>query len=475
MGEHEKCILVPAGIERAPPRGPGGARQEEFPEAATPRATLANHYYYYSPANHLPTCPRANSFSLPHLQPPSQPANLAAAPLPRGCSSSSEACRTVRPLQASSPAPVLTPPGAGKRNTSRAVFTSHERALAKSSWSTSSARLNRDSFLPFGSCGLCLGIAREPVCCPRGDVFCRECALANLVAQKKELKRADKARDHAEREARRLGALEDEQDRERAVRDFEMAQAGLSAAARPSRQEDVPRDDEPPRPASHAGAKRKFTLDGDELDRIARQDRLKARKAIEDEKASKHPPPATRRGPDHGVLQAAKPTLPSFWTPSLTPSVHDSKLPDAHAKAKPVPTCPSAPDDKPHHISLHKLTTIRFNQDTDPATKSARRTCPSCLKVLSNASNAVMMQQCGHVLCMSCVKKFLVAPSKGHEEGATAMACFVCDMPVADKAAGHGDSGTSLPPGLVALKSEGTGFSARGSSVVQKAGVAFQC
>lgn len=40
-----------------------------------------------------------------------------------------------------------------------------------------------------------------------------------------------------------------------------------------------------------AGTKRKFTLDEDEVDRNARQDEAKARKAIEDEKVCIYNPP----------------------------------------------------------------------------------------------------------------------------------------------------------------------------------------
>ncbi|KAJ6439997.1 zinc finger containing protein [Purpureocillium lavendulum] len=318
----------------------------------------------------------------------------------------------------------------GKRNTSRAVFTSHERALAKSNWSTSSARLNRDSFLPFGSCGLCLGIAREPVSCAHGDIFCRECALANLLTQKKELKRAEKTRRNAEQEAQRLKAADDEEDRERAVRDFEMTQAGLPTAGKKTSDANGAPQDESSTAVVHVGAKRKFQLDEDELQRIVKEDKLKARKAIEDEKA-------------------AKPTLPSFWTPSLTPDVHDSKLPNAIKKDKAVPTCPSAPNDHPHPISLHRLITVKFKEETDPSTNGERRICPSCLKTLSNSSNAIMTEQCGHVLCMSCVKKFLIPPAKkgSEQEGEVPIMCYVCDTPVTGKASKHRESGTALPPG----------------------------
>ena len=208
----------------------------------------------------------------------------------------------------------------GKRNTTRPVFTSYEREQAKSNWSSKSAQLSRDSFLPFGFCSLCLEDAREPVACPRGDIFCRECALENLVAQKKELKRAEKARQNAEREAARIRAIEDEEERERAIRDFELTQAGLtttngggtitssnasnhstnktgkatptssSAAAAESanKQQDAV--------VLHAGSKRKFSLDADELDRIAENDKAKARKAIDDEKV-RDDNPARRLSP----------------------------------------------------------------------------------------------------------------------------------------------------------------------------------
>lgn len=177
----------------------------------------------------------------------------------------------------------------GKRNTSRPVFTSHERALAKSNWAQSSARLDRDSFLPFGSCGLCLGIAREPVACQQGDIFCRECALANLLAQKRELRRAKKARRDADSEAGRIEALKSEEDNERSVRDFELIQAGLSSADSQTGYNAIVASDSPSGPPLPSGSKRKFVLDEEEVKRVSREDKIKARKAIEAEKVGLDP------------------------------------------------------------------------------------------------------------------------------------------------------------------------------------------
>jgi nitric oxide synthase-interacting protein len=178
----------------------------------------------------------------------------------------------------------------GKRNTSRPVFTSHERALAKSHWSSSSARLHRDSFLPFGSCGLCLNIARDPVSCRRGDIFCRECALSNILTQKKDIKRAQKARAATEEEAAKLKAHEDEQEQARAIQDFELTQAGLDRkkkkgnATETNDEKPIPKVDESNVLALVPATKRKFELDQDELDRIAQEDKIKARKSLEEDK-----------------------------------------------------------------------------------------------------------------------------------------------------------------------------------------------
>lgn len=156
--------------------------------------------------------------------------------------------------------------------------------MAKSHWSSNTARLNRESFLPFGSCGLCLGIAREPVSCRRGDIFCRECALANIIAQKRDIKRANKARQGALDEAAKVKALEDQQEKERTVQEFELTQAGLDLTKRGSAAVEATEVSTPGDSTSLVRTKRKFELDQDELDRITREDKIKARKAIDEEK-----------------------------------------------------------------------------------------------------------------------------------------------------------------------------------------------
>ncbi|KAH6664933.1 hypothetical protein B0J14DRAFT_239471 [Halenospora varia] len=355
-----------------------------------------------------------------------------------------------------------------KRNTSRAVFTSHERSLAKSAWNSTSARLSRDSFLPFASCKLCLLPAREPVSCTHGDIFCRECALSNILAQKKEIKRLEKAKKKEEEELEEETSRADEEAKQRAVQEFEKIQMGLEAkmAGSSSGRKIVGREGGKilveAEVEGKRGEKRKFELDEDELLRIARDERTKARKAIDDEKSSKI-------------------TLPSFWVPSITPTSNTkTALHDITKKIKSSPVCPASPADKPHYYSLYGLVTVAFTEEKDSETGVSERICPSCKKALSNTSKAMLAMPCGHVLCKSCVGKFMT-PSGVHDPHApdidqNAVYCYVCEADLSEQGAQSlkADS-KKVKPGLVEIKSDGTGFSGAGSNKVETTGVAFQC
>lgn len=82
-----------------------------------------------------------------------------------------------------------------------------------------------------------------------------------------------------------------------------------------------------------------------------------------------------------------------------------------------------------------------------------------------------------------------MTPSGVHDPHApevdqNAVSCYVCDADLTER---KGDNSKSkgggkeekekekIKPGLVEIKSEGTGFASGGQSKVEKAGVAFQC
>ncbi|KAK4540181.1 hypothetical protein LTR36_009679 [Oleoguttula mirabilis] len=371
-----------------------------------------------------------------------------------------------------------------KRNTSLAFFTAHERAEVANHWGSRATRLTRDSFLPFASCQLCLLPARDPVSCPsHGHLFCKECAVSNLLAQSKELKRLRKEAERRKLDDAEEQDVEDAEAQVRAVEEFERVQAGLSvhsngkAGGRIVGRRDgkvmVEQDTE----GGAKGVKRKLELDEDELKRLADDGQSKAK----------------RRASGAGD---AKSELPSFWAPSETPS---NKRADLKA-IKLHPTCPAAAADHPHDFTLKTLVTVHFTEDKPTTTTNNSdsdtpvRTCPSCNKALSNGTKAILAKPCGHVLCRPCCEKFQKAADKSaHDDGEQdeTVRCFVCQEDVTPgrrskrknkggAADGEGEGKEKekegkVERGLVELKSDGTGFAGGGKNMVKKVGVAFQC
>ncbi|KAI9670062.1 MAG: hypothetical protein M1817_004542 [Caeruleum heppii] len=379
-----------------------------------------------------------------------------------------------------------------KRNTSLAFFTSHERSQLKNTWGSQSTRLTRDSFLPFAACRLCLLPAVSPVACSAsgGDIFCRECAVSNLLAQRKELKRLERDEERKRKEGDEELLKEDEAVKERAVREFERVQMGLEVKPGGERngdrggrkivgreggkivveEEEVVADETVDTPGKR-GAKRKFELDEEELLRIAREERASAKRSLDDEKS-----------------KTTSSTLPSFWVPSLTPSTKTpssttnptNPTPTPLKPPKPKhPTCPASSTTSPHPFTLKTLLPLHFTEE-DP---QKIRTCPACRKALSNGVKAVATIPCGHVLCSPCVTKFMAPSSTAISttsslEQPPPLTCYVCSTPLSTAAKETNPTGSkkaSWGPGLLELSSEGTGFAGGGKNTVKREGVVFQC
>ena len=339
----------------------------------------------------------------------------------------------------------------------------------KSAWGSQSTRLTRDSFLPFGSCQLCLQIAREPVACAsNGEIFCRECAVNNLLSQRKEIKRLEKEFEKGLRETADEDRERDAEERARAVKDFEKTMMGLEEKGNGISKE-LTKSTEA---SDTRGTKRKHGIDEEEMLKNAREERTKARKAIDDEKA-------------------AEPKLPSFWVPSLTPSTKTDRATEAPPKLHPL--CPASSPTNKHSISLKSLITVNFKltKDSGPVSQGPIPTCPACIKVLNNTNKAVMTVPCGHVLCKPCSSKLmsldtgLPDPHASAEKQADAkrITCYICSTDLTapgtqekdEKRKTKKDSKAEVKPGLVELKCDGTGFAGGGDNMVQKHGTAFQC
>jgi nitric oxide synthase-interacting protein len=298
--------------------------------------------------------------------------------------------------------------------------------------------------------------------------------MTNLLAQRKEMKRVEKLNERNKLEDENQKSLQEEEARLRAIEDFEAVQMGLSAklgavstvVGRQNgkiivEQEQVTMGDGPSR-----GTKRKFQIDEAELERIATEERSKAKVTLDKER------------------KAAKAYLPSFWVPGETPDQHHK----GSAIAKQSPTCPCSRPDQPHNLSLKTLTSVNFHNERSANTGQPVRTCPSCQKALSNSTKAMVAIPCGHVLCRPCVDRFLKPEHRhlrdAHDDGPEpeSIHCYVCDADLSTVPGATDKEGKSKrkdkekgpKPGLVEIRSEGTGFAGGGKAMVKRDGVAFQ-
>lgn len=130
---------------------------------------------------------------------------------------------------------------------------------------------------------------------------------------------------------------------------------------------------------------------------------------------------------------------------------------------------------------------------------------PSLLSPCSNGLGLIyrlitVTKPCGHVICQPCVTKFMTPETTldphntRHETTDEAqtmigrMLCYVCETditPNAKNKSSHNSSkekkknkdekSSKIKPGLVEIRSEGTGFAGGGDNMAKKQGVAFQC
>lgn len=171
----------------------------------------------------------------------------------------------------------------------------------------------------------------------------------------------------------------------------------------------------------------------------------------------------------------------------MTPTSNTKdKLHEVKKKSKTSPLCPSSQERHPHPYTLHTLITINFAEEGTKDTKTKTRICPSCKKGLSNASKAVLAKPCGHVLCKGCATQFMKPSGKldPHADpddvgSPESVRCYTCDADVTERPENSKSSEKKdkerIRPGIVELKSDGTGYSARGTNEVKKSGTAFQC
>ncbi|CAG8434481.1 7367_t:CDS:2 [Scutellospora calospora] len=326
-------------------------------------------------------------------------------------------------------------PRHSKNNTALSFFTYAEGKALK--YGTKKQRLGRDSMREFDACFLCLRRARDPICCEQGHLYCKECILENLLAQKKEIRRQQnlleaRAKDELE-ESKRKEQLA----KEAVIHNFERQQVRIAPFG------------------SKTDESTKLSIDTltKTIDKtIDTPNSSKSVKAIESSEAFQDKELTLIAGKkrdfhlDEDEAAATKPKLPNFWLPSLTPSADPDKI-----KSVKLQTMCTATDPE-HPFGVKNFIPTKFTEDIDTKTKKTSFVCPSCRKTLTNSVKICLMKRCGHVICKTCVEKFVKSSKQ----------CFVCNEKCRSK-------------DITDMSGEGTGFASGGGPVMaERFDVAFQ-
>jgi len=110
--------------------------------------------------------------------------------------------------------------------------------------------------------------------------------VSNLLAQGKEIKRLKKEDERRQKEMQEEDLERGEEEKGRAIEEFERTMMGLEGSTKKVGKVSGPAVEEADR-SEGRGVKRKFELDEDEMFKNAKEERAKARKALDDEKVER--------------------------------------------------------------------------------------------------------------------------------------------------------------------------------------------
>ncbi|KAL3627618.1 E3 ubiquitin-protein ligase csu1 [Castilleja foliolosa] len=256
-----------------------------------------------------------------------------------------------------------------KNNNDLAFFTYDEKR--KLGYGTQKERLGKDSIKPFDVCCLCLKPFIEPMSCTKGHVYCKECILECLLAQKKDIQRKQTAhvtqQNHEKEEEEEMLA----QQKARELDAFDQQNHGA-----------VPQYND----KNHNTDKNGFH-------------------GANSVKTTSYEEEALR-------------TMKAFWLPSATPDAPKK----VNAPLKDT-ICPEGNE----KLRLKTLFPICFTEDTGAQKRSTSLDktyiCPSCKVTLTNTLSLVALNSCGHVFCKKCADKFIAVDK----------VCLVCDKPCKER------------------------------------------
>jgi len=248
-----------------------------------------------------------------------------------------------------------------KNCTALGFFTKSERERMDN-WGDKEVRLGADSVKQWDACGICLKLPRDPLCCPRGDMFCKLCIYSSLVAQKDTIKRK-----MAQYEAQKLEEenkeLKKQQEKDiQKVMQFYRLETGSIADM------------------SKQAARNVVQLGESDIGHLATESRQTVAQEVAEEETK----------------------LSCFWIPNLIPD-HSKKKIEAPPKHTFCPTCNKKLRKKTLKPIKFTLIQGRTKEPTDAGDQNY--SCCSCRKTFTNVHKKYHLRRCGHVVCKDCVTR----------------------------------------------------------------------
>ena len=321
--------------------------------------------------------------------------------------------------------------------------------LAALGRSTKKVVFGGESFGNFDDCVLCLRTAVEPVCCPEGHVFCKECICKSLLHQRRVISEKQAAYKRMKAEKATEDALNKRQEKRELVEALCKIDAGIAVKALCAKPEELEKKQQQSKGNAVSATGSCFWLPSQTPTARASVSDITGTKNGEDVMKLKTMCPATKeKSPDAHALRL-KQLIPLVFT-----DVDKEEVAVVERAAKKRREEDYGYEDEEGEAQKED------KQSASSVLKHVHQ-CPVCLRVLTNTRQCGLPKPCGHVACLECIRTLLSreSPSKSSSTTSTTDSkpalvgkCFVCGCSFSESE-------------IVALREGTTGYSGHGGNL----------